>query len=426
MGYTVTVRDASLCTADVPVTITEPASALAGSIVEQYNSCFGETTGMVTVEGSGGTSPYEYSLDGGSYQPSGTFSGLAANSYVVTIRDVALCTTDVNVLITEAGTALSGSLVSKTDITCHGDSTGSLTVTGLDGTSPYEYSIDGINYQVSGMFSDLPANSYNVIVRDANHCTFMIPVDIVQPATPFVATIVDQQDVTCAGYADGEVTLMGTGGIGPLEYSLSGGLFQSSGTFTGLSEGEYFAVIQDSILCTADLIITIFEPDSITINPSISHPTCIGETNGTISLNTTGGTPPYSFLWSNAETTENLANLEAGTYTVDIVDANGCSYHGSIELDYTGVDCFSIPNAFIPNNDGINDFWEIRAIESYPNATVHVYSRWGQLVFSAKNGYKEPWDGTFKGKELPMDTYFYIIDLKNGSEPINGHVTIIR
>ncbi len=424
--YIITVRDANLCTADTTVTITEPFSVLSGSITEQYNSCFGETTGMVTVEGSGGTPPYEYNLDGGTYQASGTFSGLAANTYTVTIRDAGYCTKDIMVVITEAATALSGSLVSKTDITCHGDSTGSLTVTGIDGTPPYEYSLDGINYQTSGTFTGLPANNYQVIVRDANHCTFMIPVTIEQPATPFIGTIIDQQDVTCAGYADGEVTLSGTGGIGPLEYSLNGSVYQSSGTFTGLSGGEYYAVIQDSILCTADLTIIIFEPDSITTDPDISNPTHIGEDNGSIILNTSGGTPPYSYLWSNGGTTENLTNLEAGTYTVDIYDANGCFYHGSMELVYSEEDYLSIPNAFIPNNDGINDYWEISGIGSYPDATVHVYSRWGQLVFSAKNGYREPWDGTFKGKELPMETYFYIIDLKNGSEPITGHVSIIR
>jgi len=425
-GYLVTIRDANLCTADVPVTITQPDSALAGSIVEQYNCCFGETTGMVTVEGSGGTSPFEYSLDGGSYQLSGTFSGLAPDNYVVTIRDATLCTTDIDVLITEASTALSGNLVSKTNITCHGDSTGSLTVIGSDGTTPYEYSIDGINYQVSGTFSNLTANAYNVIVRDANHCTFIIPVVIEQPTTPFVVNVMDQKDVTCAGYADGEVTIEGAGGVEPYEFRWNGGPFQSSGTFTALSGGDYDVAILDANLCTANLAITILEPDSITINPSITDPTCIGEADGSIVLNPTGGTPPYSFLWSDAETTADRHGLEAGTYTVDIMDANGCSYQGSVELVYTGVDCFSIPNAFIPNNDGFNDFWEIRAIESYPNATVHVYSRWGQLVFSSKNGYQEPWDGTFKGKELPMDSYFYIIDLKNGSEPITGHVSIIR
>ena len=152
----------------------------------------------------------------------------------------------------------------------------------------------------------------------------------------------------------------------------------------------------------------------------------MGEEDGSIVLNPTGGTQPYSFLWSNGEITEDLVNIEAGNYLVDILDANGCSFEGSIELVYSGEDCLAIPNAFIPNNDGINDTWEIRAIDSYPNATIHVYSRWGQLVFSAEKGYQRPWDGTFKGKDLPMDTYFYIIDLKDGSEPITGNVTIIR
>ncbi len=425
-SYTITVRDTNLCTVDVPVIISGPLSALSGSILEQFNTCFGETTGSVTVEGSGGTTPYEYSLDGGSYQVSGTFSNLAANSYTITIRDTNLCTTDIIAVITEAGSALSGNLVSKTDITCYGDTTGSLIVMGSDGTPPYEYSLDGINYQVSGTFTGLPANTYNVTVRDINHCLFIIPVTIIEPATAFTGSIIDQTDVTCPGYSDGEITLLGVGGIEPYEYSLSGGAYQSGGTFMDLSGGDYTVTIRDSIMCTTDILFTIIEPDSIKINPTVTHVSCLGEEDGSINLNPTGGTSPYTFLWSNFSTTENLSDIIAGTYTIDIVDANGCAYQGSVEVGYTGEDCLLIPNAFIPNGDGINDTWRIRDIEAYPNATIQIYSRWGQLVFSAKKGYSDPWDGTFKGKELPMDSYFYVIDLKNGSEVITGQVTIIR
>ncbi|UCG27036.1 MAG: gliding motility-associated C-terminal domain-containing protein, partial [Bacteroidales bacterium] len=424
--YTVTVRDANLCTFDLPVTITQPAGELEGAITEQLNACFGTSSGSVTVNGINGTPPYEYSLDGGPFQTGGTFSGLAPDSYTITVRDVNLCTAIVNLVITEAGSALSGSITDITDVACLGEATGSITVAGSEGTPPYEYSLDGGTYQPSTTFSNLFAGDYLVTVRDANHCTYDIPVTLTEPLSAVSGSIVNQIDISCFGDATGEVTLAGSGGVPPYEYSLDGGTYQVSGIFTGLAGNDYIATIRDSNKCTVDIPFTLAEPEPISINPQITSATCIGDEDGSIVLNVTGGTLPYTFLWSNSAVTENLNNIDGGTYIVEIIDAASCTLIDTVTVPFSGDDCLLIPNAFIPNNDGMNDTWRIRDIESFPDATVHIYSRWGQLVYSAENGYQDPWDGTFKGKELPMDTYFYIIDLKNGQKPLTGQVTIIR
>jgi gliding motility-associated-like protein len=81
--------------------------------------------------------------------------------------------------------------------------------------------------------------------------------------------------------------------------------------------------------------------------------------------------------------------------------------------------------AFTPNSDGANDFWTIGDMSLYPNVEVTIMGRWGQMIFNSI-GYEEPWDGTYQGKELPMGSYFFIIDLKEGSEPLTGSVTIMR
>ena len=126
--YNLAVTDANKCTMDTVLTVSGPAAALSGSITSQTNiACFGESTGSVTIAGSGGTPAYEYSLDGGAYQGSGTFGSLSANSYTVTVRDANLCTHDVPVTITQPASALSGSIVSQTNVDCYGASTGSVT-----------------------------------------------------------------------------------------------------------------------------------------------------------------------------------------------------------------------------------------------------------------------------------------------------------
>ena len=137
--YTVTVSDGNSCTATASAIITEPATALSGSITSQTNvSVPGGNNGSVTVAGSGGTSPYQYKLGSGVYQVSGTFGTLTAGSYTVTVQDINLCTFDVAVTITQPAATVSGSITSQTNVACFGASTGSVTVSGSGGVTPYE------------------------------------------------------------------------------------------------------------------------------------------------------------------------------------------------------------------------------------------------------------------------------------------------
>jgi gliding motility-associated-like protein len=85
-----------------------------------------------------------------------------------------------------------------------------------------------------------------------------------------------------------------------------------------------------------------------------------------------------------------------------------------------------IPEAFSPNGDLINDYWNIGNIDSYPNAEVTIYNRWGQSVWKSESGYHHPWDGKSNGINLPVDSYHYVIDLHNRSKPIVGEITIVR
>jgi len=88
--------------------------------------------------------------------------------------------------------------------------------------------------------------------------------------------------------------------------------------------------------------------------------------------------------------------------------------------------CVEIPNTITPNGDNYNDTWYIKNIDLYPNATVKVFNRWGNLVFDGDKPYKE-WDGTTKGEPLPSEVYYYIIELNNSMEnKYNGTITIIR
>jgi len=136
------------------------------------------------------------------------------------------------------------------------------------------------------------------------------------------------------------------------------------------------------------------------------------------------------YAWSTGNTGQTIT-VEQGEqkYSVEVSDQYGCTSYDTINI----LDCFpyeefkkSIPTAFTPNGDGSNDMFILKHIEKWPDAEVEVFDRWGRRVFKSDVGYTIPWDGTFNGKELPTDSYYYIINLKGGNEPIAGSISIIR
>ena len=144
-----------------------------------------------------------------------------------------------------------------------------------------------------------------------------------------------------------------------------------------------------------------------------------------IIVNPDGGTPNYSFLWSTGDTIDRIKdNLHPGKYDVSVFDNNGCQLDTSIIISALGPDC--IPNVFTPNNSGPNNVWELENAFLYKESTITIYGRFGKKVYESV-GYDTPWDGTNKkGRAVPDGTYFYIINLGNGHDPIRGTVTIIR
>jgi len=131
--------------------------------------------------------------------------------------------------------------------------------------------------------------------------------------------------------------------------------------------------------------------------------------DGLIDLTVTGGITPYSYLWSNGSNTEDLLNITAGNYFVTVMDTNNCKASGSITI--TQPLNLEMPQGFSPNEDGKNDLFIIHGIEAYPNNTLTIYNRWGNIVYT-KDNYLNTWEGNSNnGKTLPDATYFAILEI---------------
>jgi gliding motility-associated-like protein len=139
------------------------------------------------------------------------------------------------------------------------------------------------------------------------------------------------------------------------------------------------------------------------------------------------GNPGMFYEWSTGSRDQTIwANEGDGLIWVRVSNSNKCSASDSINIMLCSpLNYLLIPNVFTPNGDGENDIWRIGGVLYFPNMTVSLFDRWGRLVFVSEPGYPKPWDGKRNGKLLPMDAYFYIIDLKNGQKPLRGSITIV-
>lgn len=323
-NYTVTVMDDNGCTITLNETITQPTALSNIAISTSDISCNGGSDGSFSFEGSGGTTPYEYSLDGINFQTSPLWENLAAGTYNYIIRDANGCTFTGNWTLSEPN-ALSGTVTATGTSTCS-VSDGQLDVTVSGGTTPYSYSLDGgTTTQASATFAGLAAGSYTITVIDANNCTIEFMDSIDDPITAVVTTTTT--DITCNGEATGSITVNVSGGTAPITYALNGAVPQSSNTFSNLTAGMYSIEVVESNGCTQTVSATINEPSALTLSTTLTDILCNGETTGEIVADVSGGTAPYEYSLDGGtfQTGNQFSGLTAGSYTLEIRDANGCT-----------------------------------------------------------------------------------------------------
>jgi hypothetical protein len=322
-NYTVTITDNNGCVKDSTFIITEP-TALSASITDSSNiTCFGETDGWAVVEGTGGSLPYTYNWTNGSSND--TLSGVAAGTYSVTLTDAGGCTVSTTVQLTEPSTPFSIAISSSIDVTCFGASTGQATVAATGGVAPITYLWS--NGITTNAITSVTAGTYTVTATDASGCERTTSVDILEPTELMVQTT-SAQDETCASAGDGSITVSASGGTAGYTYNWSNG--STTASISGLSLGGYTVTVTDANGCQVTLDTAVSAPAPIVITvDSLFDVYCHGASDGYISTSATGGTMPYSYAWSTGETTNDAIGLAAGTYTITITDANGCSVTSS-------------------------------------------------------------------------------------------------
>jgi gliding motility-associated-like protein len=234
----------------------------------------------------------------------------------------------------------------------------------------------------------------------------------------------DATPATCHNNKTGSITLTTVNGQNPVSYQWSNG--QTTSSIDGLAAGPYSFTVTDGSGCTFASVATVGAPDQINIDKTLTVESCTGAKDGAVDVTVSGGTAPYTFLWSNGETQEDISGLAGGLYSLTVTDAAGCAESFDAGV-LTVCEGFEFDNLITPNSDGANDVWIVPGIESFPNNELQIFNRWGNVVYQVKP-YTNNWAGTnTQGKPLPVGAYFYILKLNNTEKTVySGSISILK
>lgn len=314
--YTVIATDANQCTLVLTGTVAEPAAISATTTV--LSATCGANNGALSLTGSGGTPPLAFSWSNGA--TGSNAAQLPSGAYTVTITDANGCTAT----ITDAVSNTDGPEITAAPVPvlCHGQATGTIILQVTSGVGPFQF-LWNDSYTVQNR-TNLVAGMYAVTVLDANQCAAVATISLAEPAALTVTGVTTPE--TCS-LGNGAIAIAPEGGSADYSYSWSNGA--TTQNLQQLTSGNYTLTLVDANGCSLEYSTVVPAQASPVAVLTAEDVRCFNESNGSIQVALQGGTPPFSFHWSNGFTNQNAENLSIGNYAVTVTDANGCSATGN-------------------------------------------------------------------------------------------------
>ncbi|MFT0713999.1 T9SS type B sorting domain-containing protein [Flagellimonas lutimaris] len=409
------------------ITIIDPEPLVIETEEFTNITCSGMNDGTITVEVSGGTGEILYAISPNldQFDTTNTFTDLEPGIYDVIAQDVNGCFITFQFELTQPEPVVAEA-INIMDEVCFESGDGSFEVQISGGTAPYETSLnssaDANFVQDQFLFQDLTAGTHVVFVRDAQGCETNVIVEI-EPGVNLAATVTPMYE--CTGNIPDNylnIVLEDESIVNDLMYALDStdpADMQLTADFTNMVPGDHYITIAHANGCmtTYDFTIEAYEPLTLTLeNNNINQITAIAE----------GGVEDYTFYFNDIDNgTDNTFYINrTDTYTVTVVDQNGCEATAEIFMEFIDVE---FPNFFTPDGDGLNDLWIPDNIEGFPDVLIKIYDRYGRVVEEMTRNV-QGWDGNYDGKPLPTGDYWYVVQLQGelDDREFVGHFTLYR
>jgi uncharacterized repeat protein (TIGR01451 family) len=375
-NYTVTANSSNGCAGTASVNVANVSTIVSASITTTAAGC-NSSNGTITIANiSGGVSPYVYYINGTPYTIS-TIGNLPAGTYQVEIRDGNQCTYVTSATI-QSTSGLSVVVDNISPAGCNSLATGSATIHAIGGTSPYSYGWASAG-QTGSQLVNVPAGNYMVQITDAGGCS--LNYSVVVPSTGAPTVVLDYIiNINCQNASTGTIAVHGSGGVAPYTYLWNNGATTS--TASGLQAGGYYVYVTDANGCSGIHTYQIQNTGNLYLATQTTFANC--GSNGTGTITATGGTPPYTYTWSNGQTigTGTSANnlYGAAIYTVTVTDASGCTASGSVYVQNL---CYNVIRGTVYNDlngNCIRDLGE-------PAVNTSLYARNGAMYTGYGSSY---------------------------------------
>ncbi|MEI6594619.1 MAG: hypothetical protein WCO28_03585, partial [Bacteroidota bacterium] len=392
-NYTLTVTDTNGCLDIVSVVITQPTK-LIGTITHTDNTVIGAASGSATANPSGGTPPYYYLWN--TIQTTQTITGLVKGNYRVTVLDANDCAFIDSINISEPPCNNFNIYTTVIPVTCKGETNGKADVITAHGTAPYSYNWNTSPVQTTDSATNLGAGVYTVTVIDSTNCSNFQTATITEPDRLTISLA--KTNIRCNGTHDGTIDLTVSGGTFPYTFHWSNSITVED--LVGLAPGKYVITVTDANGCSRTDSAEITQPPVLAISVTGHNVTCNAGNDGSIDATISGGVLPYTYLWSNAATTQDISSLTYGAYKLTVTDANTCISEMTASLLVNQPEVVAVSNALISCPSA-----------SAKNALVTITPKGGNgnlYSVSFDNGANFQTPGLYTAT-LPADSSYYIV-----------------
>lgn len=319
--YTFSTFNSNNCEIDTTIVIAPPPAITPSFALSP--TCVGGSTGIIIVAGGGGLPPFDYSIGSGAYSTTDTFTQLAVGTYTVKVTDSNRCVFDTSIAIINGDSIHASVLLTKPPCNAYQD--GIIIISATNSQPPYQYAIGTDTYGTTDTFANLYSGNYAFHIQDSMGCVLDTVVTL--PDSLKVTANLPINNILCHGDTTGIILVNATGAFGPpYTYSLNGATPVADSLFPNLPAGSYTMQVVDPNQCHFDTTVNVIQPTAIALAPNVTNVSCYGAVNGTIVLNTLGGTQPYIYSIDTASPvgSNTFSNLDTGTYIFTVTDTNSC------------------------------------------------------------------------------------------------------